>query len=162
MKKSTLAVLILFSVILLCCAACGKSDPTEAAGLSALKIAQAPAKTTYAAGESFDKTGMIVMGVYSDGTETEITAYTVDKTVLAEGDTAVTVRYKGLSAAQSITVSAGAPLSSGGVPSHTARYSRRKSGECNCFCSRCWAWASRAAQSRPLVPLSSRFTGRNT
>lgn len=115
MKKTPLTLLLLFFAILLCCAACGKQDPTGAAELTALRIAQAPAKTTYAAGESFDKTGMIVMGVYSDGTETEITVYTVDKTVLAEGDAAVTVSYKGLTATQAVAASAAAPDSTGGT-----------------------------------------------
>ena len=112
MKKRILTVLLLLCAILLCFAACDNKDPTEAE-LRALKIAQAPAKTAYTAGESFDKTGMIVMAVYSDGSETEITAYTVDKTTLTEDDTAVTVSYKGLSAAQTVTVSAAAPVSSG-------------------------------------------------
>lgn len=117
MKKSALTILLLLCALLLCCAACSRPDTTGAAELTSLRIAQAPAKTAYAAGESFDKTGMIVMAVYSDGTETEITAYTVDKTALAEGDTAVTVGYKGLSAAQAVTVSAAAPdASDSGVP----------------------------------------------
>ena len=113
MKKRILTVLLLFCAILLCCAACDKKGPAENADLSSLKITQAPAKTEYTAGETFDKTGMTVMGVYSDGTETEITAYTVDKTVLAEGDTAVTISYKGLHVTQAVTVSAAAPVSSG-------------------------------------------------
>ena len=116
MKKTLLTVLLLLCAILLCCAACSRPDPTEAAELTALKIAQAPAKTVYVAGEPFDKTGMIVMGVYSDGSQTEITVYTVDKTTLAEGDTTVTVRYKGLTAAQAVTVSVAAPDSSVGEP----------------------------------------------
>ena len=113
MKKSLLTVLLLLSALLLCCAACGRPEPTEAAELTALRIARAPDKTAYAAGEPFDKTGMIVMGLYSDGTQTEITVYSVDQTVLAEGDTAVTVRYKGLTVLQPVTVSAAAPDASG-------------------------------------------------
>lgn len=118
MKKPFLTVLLLLSAVLFCCTACGKTDPMEASELTSLKITQEPAKTSYAAGESFDKTGMIVMGVYSDGTETEITAYTVDKTTLAEGETAVIVSYKGLTVSQAVTVSAAATASSGsGDPS---------------------------------------------
>lgn len=116
MKKSPLTVLLLLCAILLCCAACSRPEPTAPAELTALQIAQPPAKTAYAPGEPFDKTGMIVMGVYSDGSQTEITAYTVDQAPLAEGDTAVTVRYKGLSAAQAVTVSAAAPDTSGDEP----------------------------------------------
>lgn len=112
MKKPLLTVLLLLCAILLCCAACGRSDPTEAAGLTALQITQPPAKTAYIAGEPFDKTGMVVMGLYSDGTQTEITVYTVDQTTLAEGNTSVTVRYKGLTAEQAVTVSAAALESS--------------------------------------------------
>lgn len=111
MKKPLLTVLLLLCAVLLCFTACGKDDTTDAA-LTTLKITQAPAKTAYAAGESFDKTGMVVMGVYSDGSETEITAYTVDKTALTEGDTEVTVSYKGLSVTQAVTVSAAGSVSS--------------------------------------------------
>ena len=112
MKKPLLSVLLLLCAVLLCFTACGKDDPTDAA-LTALKITQAPTKTAYIAGESFDKTGMVVIGVYSDGSETEITAYTVDKTALDDGDTEVTVSYKDLSVTQTVTVSAAAPMSSG-------------------------------------------------
>ena len=109
MKKALLTVLLLLCAVLLCCTACNKDDTAAAPELTSLKITQAPAKTAYTAGESFDKTGMVVKGVYSDGSETEITAYTVDKTTLAEGDTAVTVSYKGLTVTQAITVAAAAP-----------------------------------------------------
>ncbi len=113
MKKNLLTLLLFLCAILLCCTACNTKGPTEAAELTALQIRQAPVHTTYTAGESFDKTGMIVMGVYSDGTETEITAYAVDQAILAEGDTAVTVRYKGLTVSQTVTVSAPVAASSG-------------------------------------------------
>ena len=113
MKKALLTILLLLCAVLLCCTACKKDDTAAAPELTSLKITQAPAKTAYTAGESFDKTGMVVMGVYSDGTETEITAYTVDKTTLAEGDTAVTVTYKGFTATQTVTVAAAAPASTG-------------------------------------------------
>ena len=112
MKKSLLAILLLFCVSLSCLSGCGPKTPSGSVELTALKITQAPAKTAYAAGERFDKTGLTVMGVYADGSETEITAYTVDPSTLAEGDTAVTLRYKGLSVAQAVTVSAAAPVAS--------------------------------------------------
>ncbi|MBR6413077.1 MAG: bacterial Ig-like domain-containing protein [Oscillospiraceae bacterium] len=112
MKKPLLTVLLFLCAIFLCCTACGTDDTTDAVELTALKITQAPAKTAYTAGERFETTGMIVMGVYSDGSETEITAYTLDKTALAEGDTEVTVSYKGLSITQAVTVSADTPVSS--------------------------------------------------
>ncbi len=117
MKKSPLTLLLLVCALLLSCAACGRGEPAPPAELRSLKITQPPAKTAYAAGESFDKTGMIVMGVYSDGSETEITAYTVDRTVLSEGDTSVTLRYKGLTVAQALSVSAAPSSSGGGDPS---------------------------------------------
>lgn len=50
----------------------------------------------------------------------------------------------------------------GGAPSTTARYSRINSDPCKRRCSRCCACAVRAASISPLVPLSSRFTGRYT
>lgn len=112
MKKSLLTILLLLCVSLSCLSGCGPKTPSGSAELTALKITQAPAKTAYVAGERFDKTGLTVMGVYADGSETEITAYTVDPSTLAEGDTAVTLRYKGLSVAQAVTVSAAAPVAS--------------------------------------------------
>ena len=104
MKKVLLAVCLLLCVVL--CASCGETQSD--ATLTSIKITQAPTKTTYVEGETFDKTGMTVTGVWSDGTEKEITAYSVDKTVLTANDTVVTVTYKGLSATQAITVTAAA------------------------------------------------------
>lgn len=51
------------------------------------------------------------------------------------------------------------PSGCAGMPSVTARYSRMKLSLCSWRVSRRWAWAWRATQSRPLVPLSSRLTG---
>ena|GEM_PF-457449 len=73
-------------------------------GPSSLKIATPPTKTTYIAGDEFDPTGMVVKVVYSDGTEREVTGYTVDKTTLSAGDSEVTVTYGNLTAKVQVTV----------------------------------------------------------
>lgn len=71
-----------------------------------IQIKAAPAKTAYTAGESFDKTGMIVELVYSDGTTKVITDYTVSTAALTEADKEITVVYGAFTAKQAITVKA--------------------------------------------------------
>lgn len=51
-------------------------DPQEKT-LTGIEITKAPTRTTYTAGEKFDKTGMIVKLVYSDGTKKETTDYKI-------------------------------------------------------------------------------------
>lgn len=64
------------------------------AELSQIAITTPPTKTTYTAGETFDKTGMVVTASYSDGTLTPVTDYTISPDrPLAIGDTQVTVTY---------------------------------------------------------------------
>ena len=45
--------------------------------LKEIKIENPPLKTEYTEGEKFDKTGMVVVAIYSDGTSKEITSYTI-------------------------------------------------------------------------------------
>lgn len=70
-----------------------------------LSIDTAPTKTSYLAGESFDKTGMVVKAEYSNDTFVATTAYSVYPSVLSVNDTFVTISYGGFSDTQSITVS---------------------------------------------------------
>ena len=77
--------------------------------VESIEITQAPSKTSYLAGQSFDKTGMKVVATYNDGTSSEITNYTVeDGENLEEGKTSVTVTYMEdsviVSATQNISV----------------------------------------------------------
>ena len=43
--------------------------------MTEIKIAKAPDKTKYKVGENFDKTGMVVKAIYSDGNSKEVTDY---------------------------------------------------------------------------------------
>ena len=79
--------------------------------ITGIKITNAPTKTVYEAGESFDAAGMTVAAVYDDDSEIEITDYTVvGGENLTVGTTKVTVQYtvdgKTFSAEQAITVNA--------------------------------------------------------
>ncbi len=82
-----------------------------------IRIETPPTKTTYVAGESFDRTGMVVIAVYESGKEAEITDYTVSKDVLAVGDTSVVIDYQRKKTPQSITVTAVDSGNESGTPS---------------------------------------------
>ena len=71
-----------------------------------IKITAAPNKTSYKEGEKFDKTGMVVELVYSDGSTQKITSYTVPTAALTKADTEIEVAYKDFSAKQVVTVKA--------------------------------------------------------
>lgn len=72
--------------------------------LTGVEITQAPTKTSYLAGESFDPTGMIFKVLYSNGTSIATTAFSVYPSVLSTSDTSVTISYGGFSATQAISV----------------------------------------------------------
>lgn len=106
---SALFVLGSFSAL----AACTDDNPDPDTGteqpektVSSIAVTTPPDKTVYTEGESFDKTGMVVTATYSDNTTQAVSGYTVDKTVLAVGDTAVTITYEGKTCTQAITVNA--------------------------------------------------------
>ena len=82
-----------------------------------IRIETPPTKTTYVAGESFDRTGMVVIAVYESGKEAEVTDYTVSKDVLAEGDASVVIDYQGKKTPQAITVTAVDSGNESGTPS---------------------------------------------
>ena len=66
------------------------TEPT----LNKIEITKAPNKTNYTIGEKFDKTGMIVTAIYSDGTQKEITNYTISpNSTLTKNDSKITVSY---------------------------------------------------------------------
>ena len=94
----------------------------SAVELTGIEITAQPTKTEYFAGETFDPAGMVVTAKYNDGSSKAVTDYTVDKTELAIGDTAVTVSYDGKTATVSISVSekADVPEKSGGCSSAVA------------------------------------------
>ena len=95
-----LAVLLLLPVCFL--AACGTDTEKK---MVALKILSLPDRTSYTAGETFDRSGLTVAVVFSDGTEAQITAYNVHPQILTEGTDRVFVSYKEGSVAIPVTVS---------------------------------------------------------
>ena len=68
-------------------------------------IEKEPNKVDYFDGEDFDKTGMVVKAVYSDGSERTITAYSVSPNeVLTTSDTSVGITFGGITKYINITV----------------------------------------------------------
>jgi len=62
--------------------------------LAGIRIAALPEKVAYATGENFVKDGMVVIATYSDGTEAQVIAFTVEGGEnLAVGTTSVKVSY---------------------------------------------------------------------
>lgn len=61
--------------------------------LEGIYVKEMPAKTRYLEGETFDPTGLVIYGKYSDLLDEEITEYTIDKTEpLTLSDTVITVK----------------------------------------------------------------------
>lgn len=76
------------------------------ANLLSIEVTSPPSKTAYKAGESFDKTGMVVMGHYDNGTSIDVSnAVSVSPSVLTLGLTSVTLSYEGKTTSTPITVS---------------------------------------------------------
>ena len=59
-----------------------------------LAVTTPPTKTVYEAGDSFDKTGMVVTVTYDDETTREVTNYNCSPVVLSKDDTYVTISYR--------------------------------------------------------------------
>ena len=59
-----------------------------------LAITTPPTKTVYEAGDSFDKTGMVVTVTYDDASTREVTNYNCSPVVLSKDDTYVTISYR--------------------------------------------------------------------
>ena len=73
--------------------------------LQSISITTPPNKTQYYAGQNFDKTGMVVMGTFKDGSTLEILDYNVENgTGLTQSKTSITINYEGKKAYQPITV----------------------------------------------------------
>ena len=86
--------------------------------LTGITITARPDKTTYTAGESFSKAGMVVTAAYSDGSTAPVTTYTYSPSgALTTADTQITIRYTegGVTqqAVQLITVKPGSGSSGG-------------------------------------------------
>jgi len=62
--------------------------------LASIAVTHAPTKVSYAVGDSFVTSGMIVTATYSDGSTSPVTGYTVTPSgALASSDTSVTVSF---------------------------------------------------------------------
>lgn len=59
-----------------------------------LAVTTPPTKTVYEAGDSFDKTGMVVTVTYDDESTREVTNYNWSPVVLSKDDTYVTISYR--------------------------------------------------------------------
>lgn len=70
-----------------------------------IKITKAPNKTKYIAGQNFDKTGMIVIGTYQDGSTQEILDYTIQNgNNLTKDQTSITIKFGEKTTTQAISV----------------------------------------------------------
>ena len=73
-----------------------------------LAVTTPPTKTAYEAGDSFDKTGMVITVTYNDETTREVTNYNYSPVVLSKDDTYVTISYREMmttvTTTQSVTV----------------------------------------------------------
>ncbi|MCD8215504.1 MAG: bacterial Ig-like domain-containing protein, partial [Clostridiales bacterium] len=74
--------------------------------MTGIIVSSSPTKTTYVAGENFDKSGMVIEATYSNGSTTEITDYSYSPTTLSESDTSVIVTYGNYYTTIPISVSA--------------------------------------------------------
>ena len=73
-----------------------------------LAVTTPPTKTVYEAGDSFDKTGMVVTVTYDDASTREVTNYNYSPIVLSINDTYITISYREMrttvTTTQSVTV----------------------------------------------------------
>lgn len=77
----------------------------EKNSIVSLQIKTAPTKTAYKEGQNFDKTGMVVVANYKDGTSKTITNYTVKNgNNLSADQTEVIIEYENKEVKQAITV----------------------------------------------------------
>lgn len=78
---------------------------TEPKTLDGIEVTTRPNKIKYKVGEKFDKTGMVVTAVYSDGSNETITDYTYTPTgALKETDRTIEITYQGKTTNVNITV----------------------------------------------------------
>ena len=59
-----------------------------------LAVTTPPTKTVYEAGDSFDKTGMVITVTYDDASTREVTNYNCSPVVLSINDTYITISYR--------------------------------------------------------------------
>ena len=82
-----------------------KTPPVVEKTLERIEVTTNPNKTAYEEGEKFDKTGMVVIAVYSDNSRETVTDYTYTPTgSLTANDKRVIITYKGKTTTISISV----------------------------------------------------------
>lgn len=62
--------------------------------LDRLEMVSRPTRINYTVGDTFDPTGLVIKAVYADESELVLEDYRLDKTVLAPGDSSVTVSFE--------------------------------------------------------------------
>ena len=76
--------------------------------LVSIAVTTPPSKTTYEAGDAFDRTGMVITATYDDNSTSIVKNYSVSPVILSKDDTYVTITYRemGVSATvrQNVTV----------------------------------------------------------
>ena len=74
--------------------------------LTGIEVTTMPSKTEYFVNETFDPTGMVVTGIYSDSTSEEITDYAVSPVTFEEAgdEIAVTITYENISTSLTVNV----------------------------------------------------------
>ncbi len=96
----SLVIILMFTMIL---TACQKQEPPILQSVSIIFI---PDKTEYLVGEIFESEGMVVSGLYSDGTRKDITEYTIinEKAPLTKEDEGMTITVGTFNQVQPIIV----------------------------------------------------------
>ncbi len=80
-------------------------QPKSGAVLQSIYVKTQPSQTTYTEGDYFNPNGMVVMGRYSDGSESQITSYTCSPTsALTTSNKTITVSCGSFTATVNITV----------------------------------------------------------
>ncbi|MBO4989756.1 MAG: bacterial Ig-like domain-containing protein [Clostridia bacterium] len=103
--KKSKAFSIMWGLATLASAACLFTACGQEPTLEEVQLMMMAQKDEYVVGETFDPTGLVLAGVYSDGSRKEIKDYTIDKTgPLTVDDTVVTITYEGRTFEQPITV----------------------------------------------------------
>lgn len=93
MKKSYRIAALVLSLVF---AAIGLTSCAQQAKLVEVQMMTPVEKTLYLVGETFDPAGLVLIGVYSDGSRQKVTDYKIDKTApLTKEDTVVTISANG-------------------------------------------------------------------
>ena len=101
--------------------------------LSSIAITTPPTKTTYTAGQSFNKAGMVVTATYSDSSTAEVTGYTVSPSgALTTSNTSVTISYTegGVTKTATQAIAVNSSGGSGGGGGITTQYTLTYKGVC--------------------------------